>query len=177
MKSAAFALILISAVFVSQAHTAVAQDHAAGDLDIVVSGAEFTLSLAVPAAGILGTEKPAQNDEGRDSIAVAISDLSKPLELFVVPEEAECFAAMANVTLSAIGLGQDTDTTRTDGDDTNEFQAEYLIRCKNIDVIEAIHFAYFERFPTAEKLAVRVDQAGKSRAQNVTRGAPDLMFK
>lgn len=176
MKSAALILALISAAALLQSPGVSALEQNSGRLDIVFSGAEFTLSLAVPAADILGTEQPAENDEGRTSIAVAISDLSKPLELFVVPEEAECFTATANVTLSAIGLGQSTETTQVDQDHDNDFQAEYLIRCQSIELIETIGFAYFERFPAAKNLAVRVERLGQNRTLDITRGAPDLMF-
>ncbi|CUK09672.1 hypothetical protein RUE5091_03208 [Ruegeria denitrificans] len=176
MKRAAFALPLISAIALSQAHSVVAQEHTSGHLNIVFSEAEFTLSLALPVVEILGTNKLVENDESRASVAVAISDLSKPLELFIVTEEAECFTAMANVTLSAIGLGQNTDTTGSGGDDSNEFQAEYLIQCENIEVIETIRFAYFDRFPSVETLAVQVDRAGQSSTHDVTRAAPDLTF-
>ncbi|WP_170400675.1 ZrgA family zinc uptake protein [Ruegeria arenilitoris] len=177
MRSAALALTLIPAVALSQTHAGIEHEHGTGHLDIAVSGAELSLSLAVPAADIVGFERPAQTDEDRTLVAGAISVLSKPLELFVLPEDAACFTATANVTLPAEGLGPEADAApASDQDPHSEFQADYQIQCQTIDVIEAIGFAYFERFPNAQKLVVKVDRSGEVQMHEVTRSMPNLPF-
>ncbi|WP_170332203.1 ZrgA family zinc uptake protein [Ruegeria arenilitoris] len=177
MRSVALALTLIPTVALSQTQTGIEHEHGTGRLDIVVSGAEFSLSLAVPAADIIGFERPAETDEDRALVAGAISDLSKPLELFLMPEEAACFTATANVTLLAEGFGPESDAAQpTDHDQHTEFQADYQIQCQAIEAIEAVRFAYFERFPNARKLVVQIEQSGETQAHEVTRSMPTLPF-
>lgn len=127
MRSAALALTLIPAVALSQTQAGTEHDHGTGHLDIAVSGSELSLSLVVPAADIIGFERPAQTDESRTLVAGAISVLSEPLELFVLPEDAACFAATANVTLLAEGLVPGADAPAPDQQQRTEFQADYQI--------------------------------------------------
>ncbi|WP_170328566.1 ZrgA family zinc uptake protein [Ruegeria arenilitoris] len=175
MRSAALALTLIPAVALSQTQAGIEHEHGTGHLEIAISGAELSLSLAVPAADIIGFERPAQTDEDRTLVAGAISVLSKPLELFVLPEDAECFTAAANVTLLAEGLGPEADVaSASDQDQHTEFQADYQIQCQTIDMVEAIGFAYFERFPNAQKLTVKVDRSGEIQMHELTRSMPNL---
>ncbi|MFY2825142.1 ZrgA family zinc uptake protein [Ruegeria sp. MALMAid1280] len=175
MRSAALALTLIPVVALSQTQAGIEHEHGAGHLDIAVSGAELSLSLVVPAADIVGFERPAQTDEDRALVAGAISDLSKPLELFVLSEDAACFTATANVTLLAEGLGPEAGIAPSeDQDQHTEFQADYQIQCQTVDVIDAIGFAYFERFPNALKLVVKIEQSGRIQLHEVTRSMPNL---
>lgn len=175
MKSAVLVLALMPTLCWSQTQTRIAHEHGVGHLDIAISEGVFQFSLVVPAADIVGFEQPAQSDEDRALVAVAISDLSKPLELFVMPVEATCVTTAANVTLSADGLGPDGEATANpDQDQHSEFQAEYQIQCQSVAALTAIEFAYFDRFPNAQKLHVQIDRSGESLARQVTRSAPNL---
>jgi hypothetical protein len=175
MRSVALALTLIPTAVLSQTQVGIEHEHGTGRLDIAVSEGEMSLSLAVPAADIIGFERPAQTDDDRALVAGAISDLSKPLELFALPEDAACFTAAANVTLLAEGLGPEVDeTSAADQEHHAEFQADYQIQCQSMDVIEAIGFAYFERFPNARKLVVNIDRSGEVQMHEVTRSMPEL---
>ncbi|WP_196223301.1 DUF2796 domain-containing protein [Roseibium sp. RKSG952] len=160
--------------------------HGSGFLSISVAGAEFTLSLAVPGTDIVGFEHPAADDEDRALVAVAISDLTNPLELFVVPEEAGCFAVSANVTLvdgahSHDGEGaadnqEQGDAVSSTSEETTEphteFQAEYLIRCQDPDAVDDVRFDYFERFENAEELVIEVQSIQGERSFSVARETP-----
>ncbi|WP_170410023.1 ZrgA family zinc uptake protein [Ruegeria atlantica] len=172
-KFAAIALILFPVMALSQAQDSV-HEHGTGYVDIAFADQTFSLSLTVPAADIIGFEGPAESDDDRAKVAVAISDLSKPLGLFVLPEEAGCFTASANVTLSGERLGQDSTEQAADEDQHSEFLADYLIQCEDITASDNIRFAYFDRFENAQKLIVRVARSGESRTYDVTRSHPEL---
>ncbi|KUJ77542.1 hypothetical protein AVO44_16675 [Ruegeria profundi] len=150
------------------------QETGTGRMEIVFSDTAFSVSLNLPSAEILGPEHPSENSAAQTSIAVAISDLSEPLKLFVVADEAVCFTAVANVTLSAVGLGQATDTAQNLKGNQNHFQAEYQIRCQNIQAVETMRFEFFDRFPNVEKLLVYVNRSGHRGTQEISRTAPDL---
>lgn len=174
MKLSALALILIPSVAISQSQDLTVHEHGTGYVDIAIAGAEFSLSLVAPGIDIVGFEGPAETDDDRARVALAISDLSKPLELFVLPEAAGCFAASANVTLSGETLGQD-DTAAPAAEHT-EFQADYQIQCQDIDALGGIEFVYFDRFPNAERLKIQVSRSGDARTQDVTSDQRDFMF-
>ncbi|WP_170427283.1 ZrgA family zinc uptake protein [Ruegeria arenilitoris] len=171
MKCAAIALILTPAVALTQVQGA-SHEHGVGHLDIAFSDEAFSLSLAVPAADIVGFEGPAETDNDRALVAVAISDLSKPLGLFVPSEEAACVTVSANVTLSGEGLGQDA--ANTSAEQHSEFLADYVIQCQDMSALASIRFGYFDRFENAQKLMVQVSRSGENLAYDVTRSRPDL---
>ncbi len=177
MKCAVFALFLCLAAL--QAHATELRPQGSKTLGIVFSDTEFSLSLAVPGSEIVGFGRPAENDDERALVAVAISDLSKPLELFVVPDAAGCFTTSANVTLSGESLGQEdgatgsSDQPLTNSEHT-EFQAEYIVQCQDLGALDRIEFAYFDRFEGTDKLTVQIEKAGAVRAFEVTRATPLL---
>lgn len=132
-------------------------------LGIVFSDAEYALSLIVPAADIVGFEHPPADADEQAQVAVAISDLSQPLALFVVNPEAGCMAVSANVTL----VGSEANLNGR-----AEFQAEYAISCPEIGALGEMRFDYFDRFISAERLRVQIMSATGSHTVEVTRETP-----
>ncbi|MEM9126855.1 MAG: DUF2796 domain-containing protein [Pseudomonadota bacterium] len=151
-------------------------EHGTAALNIVVSGAEIGLSLSVPSMDVVGFERPAADDDDRALVAIAISDLSKPLELFVLPAEAGCFTTAANVTLTGETLGQVEDTEdgadKGDSEYHSEFQGEYVIQCQDMDALKTIEFAYFDRFENTQNLKIQAELADGSHNLDVTRENP-----
>ena len=150
-------------------------EHGTGILKVAVSGPEFTLSLAAPGVDIVGFEGPAATDDDRSLVAGAMSDLSRPLELFLVPENGGCHTVSANVALvdgapeqggEALGDGSDGAASHT------EFQAEYLIHCQDIQAVDEVQFAYFDRFPNAQTLRVHIQSSDADNLFDVVRQTP-----
>ncbi|MBO9436237.1 DUF2796 domain-containing protein [Ruegeria sp. R13_0] len=146
-----------------------AQGAAAGMLDIAFLETQFSVSLAVPSEDILGFDHRAADDTDRSAVADAISSLSKPLTLFVVPEQAGCATASANVSLTGEGLGSEADT-----EGAPEFLAEYLIQCSDMAALDRIEFAYFERFDHVSALDITASSQGVTRRIHVTSQSPVL---
>lgn len=145
------------------------QSAAAGSLDISFEETQFRVSLAVPSEDILGFDHRAADDADRSAVADAISSLSKPLTLFVVPEQAGCATASANVSLTGEGLGSDADTQGAP-----EFLAEYVIQCSDMAALDMIEFAYFERFDQVSTLDITASSQGVTRRVHVTSQSPVL---
>jgi len=145
------------------------QAAAAGSLDIVFEETQFSVSLAVPSEDILGFDHRGADDADRSAVADAISALSKPLTLFVVPEQAGCVTASANVSLTGDGLGADADAEATP-----EFLAEYVVQCSDMAALNTIEFAYFERFDQVSALDITASLQEVTRRVHVTSQSPVL---
>jgi len=97
-------------------------------------------------------------------VAAAVSELSRPLKLFVVASEADCVTVSANVAL--------VETPGGAGRKGPEFEAEYLIRCRDISAVTDQRAAYFDRFPKARRLVVLVRSETGTRRFDLTRQSP-----
>lgn len=170
MKTAAVALFLLPVVVSAQAAQVDSPHvHGTGTLSVAFSGADIQLSLVVPGADIVGFERPAENDDDRAQVAGAVSDLSKPMELFVAASAAGCFTMTANVTLTSERLDQGEGA---DAQAHMEFVADYQVRCQDITQLNRVEFAYFDRFPNASRLDIQISCGGANRIASVSRAEP-----
>ncbi|TMV10021.1 DUF2796 domain-containing protein [Ruegeria sediminis] len=188
-------LVLAMSVFpaalsAEQTRSVDAHVHGAGTVGIAFSGSDFSLSLEAPGADIVGFEHAAVTAEDRDLVQAAISDLAKPLTLFVVSDEAGCTVKSANVSVAMSQIGEHETEGDHSGEATeehdhsehaedhaavhSEFHAEYVMTCQNIDAIDGIRFDYFERFPNAQELDVQVVSPKGARAYEIGRSDVEL---
>lgn len=179
MKCAVFALALCTIALEAQATQAdTGEENQPGRLSITFSGAEIGLSLAVPRRDVLGFDGHAETDDDRARVAGAMSDLSNPLDLFVMPVEAGCMTVSANVALSNEGfaLHDETgaETHASDAAEPSEVLADYVIVCQSIDALTTIEFIYFDCFENAQELAVEVVMPETKKSLDVTRATPLL---
>lgn len=80
-----------------------AHEHGAGALNIALEGTKVAMEFEAPGADIVGFEYAATSEEDRATIDTAISDLARPMTLFVMPAVAGCTVTAANVAL----IGED----------------------------------------------------------------------
>ncbi|MES0824822.1 DUF2796 domain-containing protein [Ruegeria sp. SCP11] len=172
------------AVSAEQQRSLGAHEHGAGTLGIAVSGSEVAMSLEAPGADIVGFEHEAANAEDRAAVATAVSELARPLELFVIPESAGCSVTAANVSLIGDHLDEHAEDDHSteehaeeEGAEHTEFRAEYTLTCAAPQKIDRIEFAYFERFPNAHELDVQVVTDKGAQTYEVEREAPALELK
>ena len=177
-----------------------AHEHGAGALNIAFEGNNIAMELEAPGADIVGFEYAAKSEEDRAKVDTAISDLARPLDLFVFPAEAGCTVTAASVTIvgeEAHGHDEEHahgDKARSDekehahGDEAheeheehadgeashNEFHAEYEMACANPGSIEQIELVYFDRFPNAAELEVQVVSDQGASSFEVGRESPVL---
>ncbi len=171
MKFLVFVLTLFPVNALPQSQVANQHEHGQGRLAVSFSEAGISISLVVPGLDVLGFEGPAETEGDQASVAGAISELSNPLDLFSLSEEAGCFTVSANVTLSGEGLGPVVDN----GSNVHtEFRADYQMQCQDMTHLDHVTFPYFDRFQRAESLIVQIEKSGKVDRHTVTRDAPDL---
>lgn len=172
MRNAVIALTFLPATLAAQgAISSGAHVHGTGLLSFDMSQSEIALTLRAPGADIVGFEQPAENEDDRAQVATAISDLSKPLEIFVFPEDAGCATLSANVALVGDAFLQQQDSG---AEAHTEFQADFLVQCQNIEAVNAVEFLYFQRFENARKLRVQLTSGTASREVEVSRDMPVL---
>ncbi len=169
------ALVLFPVVAIAETLPEMIAQAEANHLDIAISGAQFSLSLTVSGSDIFGDQDV--TTDHRSKVAIAVSNLSRPFDLFQTPREAGCVATSANVTLAGAGLGRGAMADQAEKAAVGQgFHANYAINCRNIDAVQHIRFTYFDRFPNAEKLMVKVMGTGTNLLQEVTRDSPMLDF-
>ncbi|MGD9866057.1 MAG: DUF2796 domain-containing protein [Pseudodonghicola sp.] len=155
--------------------------HGTGTLDIALEGTGVAMELHAPGADIVGFEQAAETAEARATLAAAVTALEQPLTLFTLPEAAGCTVIGAEVTAEAEGGAPAAEQAHTDHDHDHdgtyqhmEFHARYVLDCTAPDRLDHIGFAYFTRFPGAQKLKVRIVSATGAAMAEVTRAAPEL---
>ncbi|WP_085807098.1 zinc uptake protein ZrgA [Roseovarius albus] len=93
--------LLASPVLAENARQLEAHEHGVGTLNIAVDGAVVAMEFHAPGADIVGFEYEAESAEDRAAIEDAIATLSKPLDLFQVPEAANCSVTQASAELES----------------------------------------------------------------------------
>lgn len=179
MKRMVLALFLFPAALAAQAtQVSTPHHHGSGQIDIVFSETGFSLALRVPSMDIVGFESPVENDDNRTRVAIAMSELSDPLDLFVTPPEAGCSTVTAHVVLTYGITRQSGEANAVTGSTTaenhSEFQADYVIQCHDMSALNMIEFAYFAQFSGTDQLNIHLNTDGVQDAVEITRAAPYL---
>lgn len=166
MKCLAVCVILVPAAAIAE----LGQEGSGGRLNMSISGSQVSLTLTVPAQDVLEEGQALAPEEAQAQLAGAVSDLGKPLDLFVLPSDAGCFAATASVALAGEGLGPQAETEALQ----SEFSAEYLIECQDMGRLDSIRFQYFKRFPAAQSLRLTLSVEGQTQSMDISPDAPVL---
>lgn len=197
-------LLLATPAFAETARELDAHEHGVGELNIAIEDGTVAMELHAPGADIVGFEYQAESAEDRAAIDAAVAALAKPLNLFVLPAEAECSMTQASAALETEADHDEhehddhaDEATHDDHDDHaheehsdgdghddhdhakaeashTEFHAEYLLTCSNPGALTEIGFAYFETFENARELEVQIVTASGAQAFEVERDAPSL---
>ena len=167
-----------------------AHEHGVGELNIAFEGNTVAMELRAPGADIVGFEHAANSAEDRAAIESAVATLARPLDLFVLPQAAQCTVTQASAELEgdqahddhedhASGEAHDDHAHDDHAHETghSEFHAEYMLTCADPGAISGIDFAYFDTFGNARELEVQIVTASGARAFEVDRDAPMLDLK
>ncbi len=156
-----------------------AHEHGVGTLNIAVDGNTVAMEFHAPGADIVGFEYAAESAQDRGAIDAAVATLAKPLDLFVIPSNAECSVTQASAALESEDAHddhghEDHAEAHADEDSHTEFHAEYILTCGNPNAIDEITFAYFEMFENAREVEVQIVTTSGAQALEVERDSPKL---
>lgn len=84
-----------------QARNLDAHEHGVGELNIAFADQTVLIEFHAPGADIVGFEYKANSSEDRAAIDNAVATLAKPLELFVLPDAAQCSVVQASTELAS----------------------------------------------------------------------------
>ncbi len=193
-------VLAASPAFAQETRQLDSHEHGVGQLDIAIDGSQVAMELHAPGADIVGFEYGAESDEDIALVDAALLVLAQPLDLFVVPDGAQCSVVDAHAELEAEEEHEDHDEDHGEeghddheGDDHEEdghedhegedhvedaghteFHGEYLLECGDITALSEISFAYFAAFPNALEVEVQVISDQGATAFEVERDAPML---
>ena len=184
-------MLLGSSAIAQQTRQLDAHEHGVGVLNIAIEGTSVAIEFHAPGADIVGFEYAATNATDRAAIDAAVAMLARPLDLFVVPADAECSVTRANAGLEseeeqgahADGDAHDShddhdnhddDTAHSRGAAHTEFHAQYMLTCANPTALSTMTFAYFDAFANAAEVEVQVVTGSGAQAFVVKRDAPSL---
>jgi hypothetical protein len=178
----AISTLAASPVFAQETRQLDSHEHGVGQLDIAIDGSRIAMELHAPGADIVGFEYGAESAEDIAKVDAALLVLAQPLDLFVLPDAAQCSVADARAELEAEDDHEDEEDGHDDheGEDHaeeaghTEFHAEYLLACGDITALSEISFAYFTAFPNALEVEVQVISDTGATAFEVERDAPTL---
>lgn len=162
-------------------------EHGVGQLDIAIDGSQVAMELHAPGADIVGFEYMAQSAEDIAKVEAALAVLAEPLDLFGVPDAAQCSVVEARAEIESEDGDEDHDDHGDHADEGHddhgdeaaaaghtEFHAEYLLECGDITALSEISLPYFTIFPNALEVEVQVISDAGAGAFEVERDAPLL---
>lgn len=166
---------LVPVLYATMAMPAIAQEsrqlgaheHGVGELNIAVDGRTVAMEFHAPGADIVGFEYEADSDGDRVAIEAAVALLARPLDLFVLPDAAECTVIQARAELEG-------EAHHGAGARHSEFHAEYEMTCAAPKAISEITFAYFDAFENAREIKVQIVTVSGAQAFEVERDAPTI---
>lgn len=187
-------VLMASPAFAEETRQLDSHEHGVGELNIAVDGNKVAMEFRAPGADIVGFEYAARSAEDRSAVDAAVATLARPLELFVLPSDAECSVVQASAELELEAsdeehgahdedhdddhaAGHDDDAHEEDHSDEAghaEFHAEYMLTCGNPDAISDLTFTYFDIFGNAREIEVQIISASGARAFEVERDDPKL---
>lgn len=78
-------------------------EHGVGALNIAIDGKTVAMEFTAPGADIVGFEYEATSEDDRAAVDDAVATLARPLDLFVLPDEAACSVTQASAELESEG--------------------------------------------------------------------------
>ncbi len=176
------ACLLASPALAGEKRQLGAHEHGHGNLNIAIEGNRVAMELIAPGADIVGFEHAAKTAEQKAAIEKAKATLAEPLALFVLPASAGCRVAEAKVSLETEEESHekghaDKKAHAHEEERHSEFHGAYVLTCASPRALSGIDFKYFERFPGAEELEVKlISDKGQSKYE-VERDRPRLDLK
>jgi len=155
-----------------------AHEHGHARLNVAIDRSALAMEIEAPGMDVLGFEHPAESEQDKAAVEAAKAVLADPLALFVPSPAAGCRVVEATVTLlqeeheheeaAEAGAGHHDEPTHS------ELRGQYALECSDPDALAQLAFAWFDRFPNAQAVAVTMLDARGQSSWEVERGDPPL---
>ncbi|KFB08082.1 DUF2796 domain-containing protein [Nitratireductor basaltis] len=165
-------LMIITAMLASTTHAqehreAGAHEHGSGMLDIAIQGQRLTIALSVPAFDLVGFEHAPETRAQKLAVKRARARLQEPDRLWGFPAAASCSTDAIETSLlephhehddHASHDGHHEHKHDTHGEDAahSNVTVNLDMRCEDMEALTVLEPEYFDIFPNAQELQVRV---------------------
>ena len=143
-------------------------EHGKASMNVVLEGETLEIEIKTPAANIIGFEHAPETDQQRQTLGDAVARLKMPENFIVLPEDAACQLAVADVHSSLLGGDDDHDADHHDEDQHDEehhsdFELSYQFHCQTPDVLHGFSLDLFQSYPLMKQLEVQsISPAGQN---------------
>ena len=121
----ALSTIVATPAFSQQTRELDSHEHGVGQLDIAIEGSQVAMELHAPGADIVGFEYKAESTEDIAKVEAALSVLAQPLDLFGLPEAAQCSVVEAHAKLESEDDHEDDDHADHDEEGHDDHNDEH----------------------------------------------------
>lgn len=151
-----------------------AHEHGHAKLNLARDGSALAMEIEAPGMDVLGFEHPPESEQDKAAVEAAMAALADPLALFVPPAAAGCRVVKVTVNLLQEEHEAEGGADHHDEPPHSELRGQYALECSNPDALSQLRFAWFDRFPNAQAVAVTMLDARGQSSWEVERGDPPL---
>ncbi|MEM7303787.1 MAG: DUF2796 domain-containing protein [Pseudomonadota bacterium] len=159
--------------------------HGEGHLNIVLDGKNVGMEFHTPAWSLIGFEHKAETAKELEAVQAAIAVLSKPIDLFGIPEEAKCSISTVGAELEREAHEEEKhEKTAHDHDhdhgneaaeaEHSEFHMNASFLCEDPAGLSTWATKLFDQFPGLEEVDVQVVTPSGQCGFELTKDAPSL---
>ena len=160
--------------------------HGQVEFNMAQDGQELLIEITAPGADVVGFEHSPESDGEKQTLANAVSVLSRADNIFTLSSAAGCKVAHQSVTHTLQHDKHDHedhhDHDKHDHDQHHEsnghgeFTAEYHYNCTNIPAIKEMETSWFDQFPSTEAIKINILTDTKQAAMALTPGQKTISF-
>lgn len=186
-------LAIIAALVASTTHAqehreAGAHVHGSGTLDIAIEDQRLTLALSVPAFDLVGFEHAPTTKAQELAVERARAQLQEADRLWGFPAAASCSTEAIETTLLEPHHEHDDHESHdghhghehdTHGEDAGHSNVTVTLemRCEDMEALTVLEPEYFDTFPNAQELQVRVLGPSGDRQFEIERGSAMIILR
>jgi len=160
--------------------------HGQVEFNIAQDGQELLIEITAPGADVVGFEHSPESDGEKQTLANAVSVLSRADNIFTLSSAAGCKVAHQSVTHTLQHGKHDHEEHHNhekhdhdqhhESNGHGEFTAEYHYNCTNIPAIKEMETSWFDQFPSTEAIKINILTDTKQAAMALTPGQKTISF-
>ena len=148
--------------------------HGAAKMDLVVESQTIALYFESPAVNIIGFEHAPENPEQQSMVEEAKKALGEISNVIELPDHAGCVLSSNSVEWVVEGDEHEEHEERAAH---SEFQAEYILKCRDIARVESVSVNLFDRYEGLDQIALQAALPSGQTAMKLTPSSNTIPLK
>lgn len=125
--------------------------HGAGNLELVIDGGQFAVTLDMPADNAVGFEHPPRNAGEKAAVEAMMKVLNDGPALFKPSAGTQCRLTSADISTPFFAAAAHA----KGGDDHGDIEASYIFQCAQPAALKGLETTIFTRFKRLNRLNVQ----------------------